>query len=68
MGEEKKLTVLGHLQELRGRLITSLIVVAVCIGICFPFARYIFDFLTNPVSGIDLYYTTVTGLLGSYMR
>lgn len=68
MGEEKKLTVLGHLQELRGRLITSLIVVAVCVGICFPFARYIFDFLINPVPGIDLYYTTVTGLLGSYMR
>ncbi len=68
MEEEKKLTVLGHLQELRGRLIKSLIVVAVCIGICFPFARYIFDFLTTPIPGIDLYYTNVTGLLGSYMR
>lgn len=66
--QEKNLTVLGHLQELRGRLVKSLIAVAIGIGICFPFARYIFDFLLNPVPGIDLYYTNVTGLLGSYMR
>jgi len=68
MADEKKLSVLGHLQELRGRLVKSLIAVAIGVGVCFPFARYIFDFLQRPVPGIDLYYTNVTGLLGSYMR
>jgi len=68
MKQDEKMTVLGHLQELRGRLIKCLLAVAVGISICFFFARYIFDFLLKPVPGIDLYYTTVTGLLGSYMR
>ncbi|MDY6918388.1 MAG: twin-arginine translocase subunit TatC [Chloroflexota bacterium] len=69
MGEEEnKLNVLSHLQELRGRLVKSLIAIAIGIAICFPLARYLFDFLLNPVPGIDLYYTNVTGLLGSYMK
>ena len=68
MESDKKLSVLGHLQELRGRLVRSVIAIVLGIAICLPFARYLFDFLMRPVPGIDLYYTNVTGLLGSYMR
>jgi sec-independent protein translocase protein TatC len=68
MGEEKKLSVLGHLEEVRGRLTWSLIAVVVCIGISFPLVRYLFPFLMQPLPGLDLYYTNVTGLLGSYMK
>jgi len=68
MEEEKKLTVLSHLEEVRGRLTKSLIAIAVCIGICFPLARYIYPILMTPVPGIELYYTEVTGLIGSYMK
>jgi sec-independent protein translocase protein TatC len=68
MGEEKKLSVLGHLEEVRGRLTWSLIAVLVCICISFPLVNYILPFLMKPLPGLDLYYTTVTGLLGSYMK
>jgi sec-independent protein translocase protein TatC len=68
MEEEKKLTVLGHLEEVRGRLFKSLIAIVVCIVICFPLARYIYPILTTPLPGIELYFTEVTGLLGSYMK
>ncbi len=68
MEEEKKLTVLSHLDEVRGRLFKSIIAVVICIGISFPLARYIYPILTNPLPGLELYYTEVTGLLGSYMK
>lgn len=68
MGDDKKLSVLGHLEEVRGRLTWSLITVLVCICISFPLVRYIFPILMNPLPGIELYYTNVTGLLGSYMK
>ena len=68
MEEEKKLTVLSHLDEVRGRLFKSLIAVVICIIICFPLARYIYPILMTPLPGIELYYTEVTGLIGSYMK
>lgn len=46
MSEGKRLTVLGHLRELRERLIKSLIVVAVTTVASFVFYHQIFDILT----------------------
>lgn len=68
MEEEKKRTVLSHLEEVRGRLFKSLIAVVICIIVCFPLARYIYPILMTPLPGIELYYTEVTGLIGSYMK
>lgn len=68
MEKQGKATVLGHLEEVRIRLTKSLLAVAICIIICFPLAKYIYDMLQDPVPGIELYYTTPTGLLGSYMK
>jgi len=42
---EKRLTIMGHLAELRTRLTRSLIAIAVGIGLSFAFARHIFDVL-----------------------
>ncbi len=41
---------LEHLDELRRRLIISLIAVLVAFGLCFTFAQQIFDFLMGPPS------------------
>lgn len=49
MLDEKRLPFLEHLYELRTRLTYSVIVLAVCIVACFPFAQYIFDFIAQPL-------------------
>ncbi len=46
MGDEKRLTVLEHIRELRIRLTRSVIAVALTTGISFFFAGQIFDVLT----------------------
>lgn len=49
MLDEKRLPFLEHLYELRSRLTYSVIVLAVCIVACFPFAQYLFDFIAQPL-------------------
>jgi len=43
------MTLLDHLEELRKRIIRSLIVVAIAVGVCYFFHQQIFDFLARPV-------------------
>ncbi len=74
--DENKLTVLGHLGELRKRLIRSLIAIAITSIICFVFAPQIFDILIGPTQGIELLggeefkpiYIEMTEMIGTYMR
>ncbi len=66
--EEKKLTVLGHLVELRKILVRSLIAIAVASTISFIFARQIFAILISPAGGVELVYIEMTEMLGTYMR
>lgn len=68
MGGKEKLTILGHLAELRRRLIRSLIAVAITTAISFVFARQIFDILIRPSGGIPLIYIEMTEMVGTYMR
>ena len=68
MEEDKKLTIFEHLQELRSRLIKSVVALVVCIGISIPLAPYVFDILKSRAPGVDLVYTDVTGMLGIYMK
>ena len=45
------MTFLEHLDELRRRIIISLIALLVSFGVCFTFAQQIFDFLMGPLRG-----------------
>jgi sec-independent protein translocase protein TatC len=67
--QDKKLTVTGHLQELRSRLIKSAIALGIGIGISFPLAYYIFDILKSRLpADINLVFVNVTEMLGTYMK
>lgn len=70
-GEEEemaKMSFLEHLEELRKRIIRSLIAVAVAFGVCFAFARKVFEGMSEPVRAVlrdlkmadTLYFTKAT--------
>ncbi len=67
--EEKKLSVLGHLAELRKRLIRILIVVAITSILSFIFYEQIFDILISPApQDIELQAIEMTEMIGTIMR
>jgi sec-independent protein translocase protein TatC len=68
MSQDRKTGIMGHLEELRKRLLRSMIAVGVGIAVSFPLAPYVFDFLKSRAYGVDLIYTNVTGMLGAYMK
>jgi len=63
-----KLTVTGHLQELRQRLVKSVIVVIITTSISFFFAKQIFDILIRPAGDINLIFVEMTEMFGTYMK
>jgi sec-independent protein translocase protein TatC len=65
---EQKLTLLGHFQELRKRLIRSVIAVAVAAAISFIFYEWIFYILILPAQGINLIFIELTEMIGTIMR
>lgn len=66
---DKQMTFIGHLAELRQRLIKSVIALVITTIIAFIFARYIFDFLIAPApDDISLIYTEMTGMLTTYFK
>ena len=66
--DEKKLTVLEHLAELRTRLIRATLATAVTTGISFIFARQIFEFLLVPAGPMKPVFIEVTEMLGAYFK
>jgi len=67
--DEKKLSVLGHLTELRKRLIRSVIAVVITSIICFIFYQQIFDILLFPApQDIELIFIEMTEMIGTIMR
>ena len=68
MSNNKKLTVLGHLSELRRRLIKCVIAVLITTAISFVFAKQIFHILILPTEGINLIYIEMTEMIGTYMK
>jgi len=69
VGQDKKLSITEHLQELRSRLIKSAIALAVGIVISFPLAFYVFDILKSRApSDMNLVFINVTEMLGTYMK
>lgn len=66
---EKRLSFLGHLAELRKRLIKSVIAVVITSILSFIFAEQIFDILISPApQDINLIYIEMTEMIGTYMR
>ncbi len=74
MSADRKSTVLGHLLELRHRLIRSVIVVLITTIISFIFATQIFNILILPIAPllaegeVSLIYIEMTEMIGTYMR
>jgi sec-independent protein translocase protein TatC len=71
--ELPKMTFLDHLEELRRRLIVSLIAVAVAFMVCWAFAEPIFAFIQAPLTkflapGDKLAYTRLTAPFFLYMK
>ena len=65
---ENKLTVLGHIIELRKRLIRVLITVGIASAISFIFYEWIFYILILPAEGIELIYIEMTEMFGTVMK
>ena len=66
---EKKLSVLGHIAELRKRLIRSVIAVVLTAILSFIFFEQIFNILTSPApQDINLIYIEMTEMIGTIMR
>ncbi len=66
--DEGKLSILGHLAELRKRLIRSLIVVTATTILSFVFYQQIFDILLFPAQGITLQAIDLTEMIGTIMK
>ena len=67
--KQKDLTLRGHLEEIRRRLIYSCIAVAVATGASFVFARRIFDFFQSRApDGVDIVYIQTTEMISTYMK
>lgn len=67
MSDNKKLTILGHFRELRSRLIKCVIAVIITTTISFVFAEDIFRILIKPAGEINLIYTEMTEMFGTYV-
>jgi len=66
---KKEMTFMGHLIEMRQRLIRSAIALVITTIIAFVFAKSIFEFLIAPApDDISLIYIEMTGFIGPYMR
>jgi len=68
MSNDKKLTFLGHLGELRQRLIRCVIAVVITSIISFVFFKPIFYYLILPAGDINLVYIEMTEMIGTIMK
>lgn len=68
VSKNKKDTVIGHLDELRRRLFWSAIVLVITTILSFVFTKQILHFLIAPAGHINLIFTEMTEMLGTYMQ
>ena len=66
--EDKRVSLITHLEELRKRLLLSLIAVVVTTAVSFIFTRQVFEILKSPAPGVDLIYIEVTEMVGIYIK
>lgn len=65
---EQKITFLSHFQELRRRLIRSVIAVAIGVVICFIFREWLFYILKLPAAGLEFSAIEMTENLSTIFR
>jgi sec-independent protein translocase protein TatC len=65
---EKRLSILGHLTELRTRLIRSVIAVVITTALSFVFYHRILNILIYPAGDINLIFIEMTEMIGVVMR
>jgi sec-independent protein translocase protein TatC len=65
---EKRLTLLEHLLELRTRLTHTAIALVIGIGISFIFANQLFEILTRPAGQQDFVFIEITEMMSIYMK
>ena len=65
---EPRLTLLGHFQELRRRLVRSVIAVAIGVVISFIFYQWLFYIMILPAEGIELVFIEMTEMVGTIMK
>ena len=63
-----KLTFIGHLGELRRRVVKCVIALAITTVVSFIFAEHIFQILISPAGDINLIFIEMTEMIGTYMR
>lgn len=68
MSETRKQGLLGHLRELRKRLLWSVIAVVITTAASFFFADQILEFLKRPAGNIQFVFIEVTEAFSLYMR
>ena len=68
MSNDKKLSILEHLAELRKRLIRSVIAVAITTILSFIFAPHIFEILKEPAGDFNPIFIEMTEMIGTYMK
>jgi sec-independent protein translocase protein TatC len=66
--DEKRMTIVEHLAELRTRLLWSIATLAVATAIAFYFAPAIFEFLKAPAGGTTFITTEPTEAFGAYFK
>lgn len=67
-GKEKEVTILGHLDELRRRIMLCVIVLFLTISMSFWLAGYVIRLLKNRAPGAELIYTKPTEMIGVYIQ
>lgn len=65
---ERRLTIMGHLEELRRRLIISVVALVATTLVSCLFANHIFQILLRPAGGLEPVFIEVTEMLGAYIR
>ncbi len=68
MSKDKRLSITGHLIEIRQRLTISVIVLVITVIVAFVFYEEIFQFLIAPAGDVPLIYTEMTEMLSTTMK
>lgn len=67
-GKTTPMAFLDHLEELRRRLLKSLVAVIVCSMVAFYFSENIMQFIKQPLGDMQLYNIAVTGTFYAYIK